>query len=92
MLLKMKEPAPLYKGAGCPVCNFTGYKGRSAIHEIIVITREIRDLVNRGASTDQISQTAIRQGTVTLRDSCSELVLEGRTTVDEMLKVTYSVD
>ncbi len=92
MLLKMKEPVPLYKGAGCPVCNFTGYKSRSAIHEIIVITREIRDLVNRGASTDQISQTAIRQGTVTLRDSCSELVLEGRTTVDEMLKVTYSVD
>ena len=92
MLLKMKEPVPLYKGAGCPVCNFTGYKGRSAIHEIIVITREIRDLVNRGASADQISQTAIRQGTVTLRDSCSELVLEGRTTVDEMLKVTYSVD
>jgi type IV pilus assembly protein PilB len=62
------------------------------IHEILVVSREIRDLINRGASADQICQTAIRQGTVTLRDSCSKLVLDGMTTVDELLKVTYSVD
>ncbi len=92
MLLKMKEPVPLYKGAGCPVCNYTGYKGRSAIHEIIVMTREIRELVNRGGSIDQINQIAARQGTINLRESCAELVLEGRTTVDEMLKVTYSTE
>jgi type IV pilus assembly protein PilB len=92
LLLKMKEPTPLYRGEGCPACNFTGFKGRSGIHEILVMTREIRDLVNRGASTDQIQQMSIRQGTVTLRDSCTELVLAGRTTVEELLKVTYSVD
>lgn len=92
LLLKMKEPVPLYKGEGCPACNFTGYKGRSGIHEILVITREIRDLINRGASTDQLQQMSIRQGTTTLRDSCTELVLSGLTTVEELLKVTYSVD
>jgi type IV pilus assembly protein PilB len=92
LLLKMKEPTPLYKGTGCPACNFSGYKGRKGIHEIIVVTREIRDLINRAATTDQLSQTAIRQGTVTLRDSCTQLVLDGTTTVDEMLKVTYSVE
>lgn len=92
LLLKMKEPSPLHKGTGCPACNFTGYKGRMGIHEILVVTREIRDLINRGASTDHISQTAIRQGTVTLRESCTKLVLEGSTTVEELLKVTYSVD
>jgi type IV pilus assembly protein PilB len=92
LLLKMKEPTPLYKGVGCPYCNFTGYKGRSGVHEILVITREIRDLINRNASTDQLQQMAIRQGTVTLRESCIDLVLHGITTVEELLKVTYSVD
>jgi type IV pilus assembly protein PilB len=92
LALKMKEPTPLYKGEGCAACNFSGYKGRTGIHEIIVITREIRDLINRGATTDQITQTAIRQGTTTLRESCAQLVLSGVTTVEEMLKVTYSVE
>ncbi|MGI6751745.1 MAG: GspE/PulE family protein [Anaerovoracaceae bacterium] len=92
LLLKMKEPMPLYKGEGCPTCNFTGYKGRMGIHEILVVTREIRDLVNRRATTDQIAQTAIRQGTVTLRESCMNLVIQGITTTEELLKVTYSVD
>lgn len=92
LLLKMKEPDSLYRGAGCHSCSFTGYKGRSGIHEIMVITREIRELINRKASTDQLMQTAIRQGTVTLRDSCSQLVLAGITTIDELLKVTYSVE
>lgn len=92
LLLKMKESTPLYKGEGCPACNFSGYKGRKGIHEIIVVTREIRDLINRGSSADQLSQTAIRQGTTTLRDSCSQLVLDGITTIEEMLKVTYSVE
>lgn len=91
-LLKMESPAPLYKGAGCPSCNFTGYKGRSSIHEILVSTGEIRNLVNRGASTDEIKKMAIHQGTTTLRDNCIELVLAGTTTVDELLKVTYSIE
>lgn len=92
LLLKMKEATSLYRGAGCPSCNFTGYKGRSGIHEIMVITREIRDLINRRASTDQLMQAAIRQGTISLRESCSQLVLAGVTTMDELLKVTYSVE
>ncbi len=90
--LKMQEPSPLYKGEGCPACNFTGYKGRMGIHEVLVVTREIRDLINRRATTDQLCQTAVRQGTVTLRESCTKLVLDGLTTVEELLKVTYSVD
>lgn len=92
LLLKMKEPMPLYKGSGCPYCNFTGYKGRSGIHEILVVTKEIRELVSRKASIDQIATMAVRQGTTTLQQSCTELVLSGVTTVDELIKVTYSVD
>lgn len=92
LMLGMKEPANLYKGEGCGFCNFSGYKGRSGIHEILVMTKEIRELVNRRATLDQIQQMAKRQGTETLRESCTRLVLEGLTTVDEMLKVTYSLE
>jgi len=92
LMLRMKEPKPLYKGAGCPYCNMTGYKGRTGIHEVLVVTKEIRELVNRRASIDQIAQMAARQGTTSLNQSCSELVLSGVTTVDELIKVTYSVD
>lgn len=92
MQLKMLQPRPLYKGAGCPECSFTGYKGRTAIHEIMVVTRDLRELIDRSATTDQIRSVAIRQGMTTLMDTCIALVLEGVTTTQEMLKVTYSVD
>lgn len=92
LMLRMKEPQPLYKGAGCPYCNFSGYKGRTGIHEVLVVTKEIRELINRRSSIDQIAQMAARQGTTTLQHSCIDLVLSGVTTVDELIKVTYSVD
>lgn len=91
-MLKMKEPKPLYKGAGCPYCNFTGYKGRTGIHEVLVVTKEIREMINRRSSIDQIAQLAARQGTTSLQQSCTELVLSGVTSIDELIKVTYSVD
>lgn len=92
MILNLKEERPLYKGEGCPYCNFSGYKGRSGIHEIMIITKEIRELINQGASQERIYQTAINQGTETLRQNCTRLVISGLTTVEELLKVTYSVD
>ena len=92
MMLKLREPQTLYKGAGCPACNYTGYSKRTAIHEVLVVTREIRELIDRRATVDQIRQIAIRLGTTTLRDNCTKLVLDGVTTTEELVKVTYSVD
>ncbi len=92
MMLKMRTPTPLFRGAGCPECNNSGYKGRTAIHEIMVVTRDIRELIDRRATEDQIRTVALRQGMTTLMDTCIQLVLEGVTTTEEMLKVTYSVD
>ncbi len=92
MMLSMKEPLPIYKGEGCPYCNFTGYKGRSGIHEILAVTKEVRELINRRASIDQIQQLGVRQGTQTLKETCTNLVLSGVTTIEELLKVTYSLD
>jgi type IV pilus assembly protein PilB len=92
MMLKMREPKPLFRGVGCPECNFTGYKGRTAIHEILIVTRDIRELIDRRASEDQIRAVALRQGMMALMDTCIKLVLDGITTASEMIKVTYTVD
>ncbi len=92
MQLKLREPKVIFRGTGCPECNGSGYKGRTAIHEILVVTKEIRELIDRRASDDQIRTVAGRQGTTTLMDACIELVLQGITTTQEMIKVTYTVD
>jgi len=92
MMLKLKEPKPLFKGAGCPSCNFTGYSGRTAIHEVLPITRELKDMIEKSATVEQMRQLGTRLGTVSLRDSCMLLVLDGVTTTTELLKVTYSLD
>jgi type IV pilus assembly protein PilB len=92
MLLKLREPQPLYKGAGCPACNYTGYAKRTAIHEIIPINKDIRELIDRRATSDQLRHTAARFGFTSLRDNCIRLVLEGVTTTEELIKVTYSIE
>ena len=92
MLLKLKDMQQLYKGAGCPACNFTGYQKRMAIHEVLVATKEIRELIDRRASTDQIKQMVARYGTTSLRDNCRKLVLDGITTTAELARVTYSIE
>ena len=92
LLLKLREPQPLFKGAGCQACNFTGYSKRIAIHEIVQVNKDMRELINRRATLDQMRTAATRYGTITLRENCVKLVLEGTTTTDELLRVTYSLD
>jgi type IV pilus assembly protein PilB len=81
----------VYRGKGCNLCNNTGYKGRVAIHEILPITREIRILIDKSASIDDIREEAKKQNFVSLRESCAQLVKEGVTTIEELLRITYSV-
>lgn len=92
MLLKLDEPRELYHGEGCPACNYSGYQKRTAIHEVLLVTKDIRELIDRRASIDQIRQMSMRNGTKSLRESCTELVLQGITTTSELVKVTYSVE
>lgn len=92
MLLKLREPKPLYKGAGCSACNGTGYKGRTAIHEIMLVNKDIRELIDRRATIDQLRHMSEKSGTVSLRNSCVKLVMDGMTTMDELVRMTYSMD
>lgn len=89
-ILNIHEPKDISKGIGCPSCNNTGYKGRIAIHEIINMNNEIRGIIDIRGTTEQIRQVSKRCGTTTLKDSCSELVLSGVTSIDELIKVAYT--
>ena len=91
-LLKLKPGQKLYRGAGCSECGEKGYKGRIAIHEVVIMTKAMRALLERRASGDEMRALAISEGTLMLADSAAALVLEGITTVAEMSKVTYSID
>ncbi|HTO12329.1 MAG TPA: ATPase, T2SS/T4P/T4SS family [Candidatus Binatia bacterium] len=78
----------LYRGAGCATCSYTGLKGRVALYEVLPITREIRELVVRGADAGEIKKVARDIGMLTLREAGLMKVLEGVTTVEEVLRVT----
>ena len=77
-----------YKGQGCEECNFTGYNDRIAIYEILVLSKEIKELILEKASSDRIRDKAIQQGMRTLRISGWKKVLEGVSTVDEVMRIT----
>jgi type IV pilus assembly protein PilB len=78
----------LYKGKGCQGCNFTGLRGRIALFEVMPVTQEIRDLILRGANLSEIREVASQQGVKTLRQAGLVKVIEGITTVKEILRVT----
>lgn len=76
---------------GCPECNGTGYHGRTAIHEIIVSSNDIKELISHNATAEQIQRQAVKNGTKLLRENVAEMVLNGTTTLDELVKATYTV-
>ena len=91
-LLNIDDSILLYKGTGCAFCSNTGYKGRTAIHEILALTKDIRELIDARATDDTIRQKSIENGMITLNECCIRLVLNGITTVEELINVTYSMD
>ena len=88
-ILGIGSKVTLKKGKGCSICNNTGYKGRTAIFEILEVDKEIRELIDNGATEGLIVEKAKEKGTSFLREDCRDKVLQGITTVEEMLRVTY---
>ncbi len=78
----------LYRGKGCTECRNTGYRGRIAIFEMIPMSREMRKLVYDSANEDEIRQAALKGGMESLRDAGNHRVLDGTTTVEEILRST----
>ena len=90
--LRLDPGQKLYRGKGCQDCNEKGYRGRIAIHEIVVITRKMKALLEKRASEDEMRELAVTEGTQMLQDSARDLVLEGITTVSELNRVAYTID
>lgn len=82
------ENAVIYEGKGCEACKFTGYRGRTAIYEFLVVNDEIREMVLARTSADQIKKKAVKLGMRILRQDGVDKVLKGLTTVGEVMRVT----
>ena len=78
---------PIYRARGCSKCDFTGYKGRLGVYEIMTINKEIKRLVAMGAHDLEIEEAAVKNGMRTLHQSCLSHILKGMTTIDEFVRV-----
>jgi len=81
-----------YRKKGCNLCMQTGFRGRSAIFEILIIDEEIKKLVLRTSDANQINELALKQGMITLQKDGIDKVLAGITTTEEVLRVTRSLN
>jgi len=77
-----------YRGRGCEDCKFLGYKGRTAIYEIMMMDEDVRDLTVQRVSTSVLKQAALKNGMKTLRMAALEKVRKGVTTLDDLIRVT----
>ncbi|MCG0278420.1 MAG: Flp pilus assembly complex ATPase component TadA [Thermanaeromonas sp.] len=82
------EGRVFYRGRGCRDCNYTGYQGRTAIQEVLVVNEEIRSLVSAKAPATEIKKAAVAGGMITLREDGLLKASQGLTTVEEVIRVT----
>lgn len=79
----------VYDAAGCSLCGETGYYGRIGVYEIMEISQKLKRVISSRGSTDLIKQTALSEGMHTLHMSAAEYVLDGTTTIQEMVKISF---
>ncbi|HOR95947.1 MAG TPA: GspE/PulE family protein [Bacilli bacterium] len=82
-----REVERLFRANGCLKCQMTGYEGRVAVMEIMMIDEEIRRLIRNQASIELVNSLAVKKGMRTLREGCMDLLLAGQTTVYELIRL-----
>lgn len=86
--IKVEKKTTIYKEKGCQYCLKTGYKGRTGIYEVMVMDDDLKDVIIKKNPDSVIKKEAVRKGMVTLHEAAVRKVLEGKTTIKEMLRVT----
>lgn len=83
-----KASYTFYRGAGCPACSQTGYRGRTGIYELLVLDDDVRRLIGAKADSSAIKQAAIAKGMITLKQEGAAKVAQGVTTTEEVMRIT----
>jgi type IV pilus assembly protein PilB len=86
--LKIEEPLLIYQAKGCEFCGSTGYAGRMALYEVLSMTSEIGELIQKNGLESQILKAAQKQGMLTMEQEGILKVLSGLTTVEEIVRVS----
>ncbi|MFM8216128.1 MAG: GspE/PulE family protein [Pirellula sp.] len=77
-----------YRGKGCDNCNNTGYKGRIGLFELMVMNDDLREMILRNVTTDELRNKAVEYGMITLRDYGKQFIFQGHTTAEEVVRET----
>jgi len=83
-----KERITFYEGKGCDDCHQTKYAGRTTIHEFLILTEEVKGLISKRASEQEIITAARKTGMKSLKDSGIEKAKQGLTSLEEVLNIT----
>ena len=89
LLVDDKEELYIYEPCGCVQCDNTGYKGRIGVYEIMEISPALKPIISRKGSAEEIKQVALKEGMHTLRMSATRYVIEGITSINEMVRVSF---
>lgn len=90
--LRPDKEYTIYEPVGCQNCGGSGYIGRIGIYEIMTVSNKLKSIIAHGADVDQIKAAAIAEGMTTLKAAARRYVLDGTTSLNEMIRVTYEVD
>ena len=92
LMLKPDEHPTLYRPCGCEKCNKKGYKGRIAVHEVMLLTTKLKRAITEGVSTDELRDMAIEEGMIPMKENVRRDVLQGLTSYEEYIDMTISND
>lgn len=92
-LLQMEPDADvtIYEPCGCSRCDGTGFKGRIGVYEIMEVSQSLKSIISKGGTAEDIKEKALEEGMNTLRMSATKYVLEGITSVQEMMRVSFDL-
>ncbi len=91
LMLEPDADVTIYEPCGCPKCDGTGFRGRIGVYEIMEVTQPLKTIISRNGSAEDIKEKALEEGMHTLRMSATRYVLQGITSVPEMMRVSFDI-
>ncbi len=91
LMLEPDADVTIYEPCGCPKCDGTGFKGRIGVYEIMEVTQPLKNIISKKGSAEDIKNKALEEGMNTLRMSATKYVMEGITSVQEMMRVSFDI-